>query len=584
MSQQVSRKLIRASAGIGLLAIVTACSSVGPGTGRDFAPDVFLDEGGLASEVADTLAGQYLAGRHALREEDPDVAYTFFQKAYSGDSKDALLRDYTFRSALANGNMDVALELARQILVDDDQNNEMARLVVILDAIKQGQNAEALTELDKINPRGINILLKPVLTSWALLAEGDPKAAIASLDDLDRYEGFKLLKSYHLALLAHQLGDSDLASEQYEAALKGPSGQSVRLIQSYGTFLIEQGRKPEAKALFESYKKRFPLSPTINKLLDQFSNGHSIAPLISTPLEGAAEAVYSSAAIIGQEQASSTAITLAYFALMLRADLPVANVLLAEISEERDQDAKALEYYQLVPEQSPYFLNAQIRVSWLKYKLGDEATAVSSIQKLAQDNPQEIEPLIVLADINRDRKDWQGAAIAYSKAIDNIGDAKGRLWSLLYARGIAYERMKDWEKAEADLTAALELRPDHPQILNYLGYSWADRGEKLDEAKKLLIKAVSLRPRDGYIVDSLGWLYYRVQDFQNATQQLENAVSLQPEDPTINDHLGDAYWRVGRKDEARYQWQRALWLEPEEDQIPLIREKLKNGLPALKSD
>ncbi|WP_025898197.1 tetratricopeptide repeat protein [Sneathiella glossodoripedis] len=313
MSQQIGRKLIRLAAGVGLL-IGGGCSAVGPGTGRDYAPEVFMDEGGVSKDIPETLAGQYLAGRHALREEDTEQAYRFFYKAYSGNDQDALLRDYTFRSALANGNMQTALTLAQKILQEDNRDNEMARLVVILNAIKEGRTEEAYGELQKVDPRGINILLKPVLSAWVLLASSEQAAAIESLDQLDRYDGFKLLKSYHLALLAHQAGMVDLAAEQYEAALKGPSGQSVRLVQSYGTFLIETGRADDARKLFEDYKKRFPQSPTINKLLELVGDGKSINPLISNPLEGAAEALYSSAAIIGQEQASSTAITMAYFA------------------------------------------------------------------------------------------------------------------------------------------------------------------------------------------------------------------------------------------------------------------------------
>ncbi len=125
---------------------------------------------------------------------------------------------------------------------------------------------------------------------------------------------------------------------------------------------------------------------------------------------------------------------------------------------------------------------------------------------------------------------------------------------------------------------SLELRPDHPQVLNYLAYSWVDRNENLDKAREMLIKAVSLRPRDGFIIDSLGWLYYRLGEYDNAVIQLEKAVSLEAADPTITDHLADAYWRVGRREEARYQWQRALWLDPAEDQVPVIEEKLKHGL------
>jgi Flp pilus assembly protein TadD len=151
-------------------------------------------------------------------------------------------------------------------------------------------------------------------------------------------------------------------------------------------------------------------------------------------------------------------------------------------------------------------------------------------------------------------------------------------WSLFYSRGIALERSGQWKRAEADLLHALELKPDQPLVLNYLGYSWIDRGENLERGLKMVEKAVELRPEDGYIVDSLGWAHYRLGDYPNAVQYLEKAIELVPEDPTINDHLGDAYWQNGRSIEARYQWRRALQFGPQEDEVKPIEAKLESGL------
>ncbi len=578
MAERLSRNLLKCLSGVAALTLFAGCTAVGQGTGLDYAPSTFQDEGGVSSSVSTTLPGQYLAGRQALRERDTQSATDFFGAAYSLNGQDDFILQNTFRAALSNGDTKRALILANEIVDRKSKNDNKARLVLGIDAIGKNRFEEATAHIGEIKPTRYDLLLKPVLTAWALVGQGKLTEATEALEALDKYDGFKLLKSYHLALIAHVSGQTDLAREQYKLALRGPSGRAVRLVQSYGTFLLEQGDTEGARLIFENYKKRFPLSPTINRLLQKMDNGEAIAPLIRSPIEGAAEALYSSAAIIGQEKATSPAVTFAYFSLMLRPDLTVANILLAEIAEDRGQLAKALAYYGEVPEQSPYYLNSKIRMAWLTYKLGDEAGAFTTLNKLTKDNPTEVEPIIVLADLNRDRKDWKNAAAAYGRAIDNIGSVKARLWSLLYARGIAYERLNEWVLAEADLLKALSLKPNHPQILNYLGYSWADRGEKLEKAKELLIKAVSLRPSDGYIVDSLGWLYYRVKDFDNAAMQLEKAVALQPEDPTINDHLGDAYWQVGRQDEARYQWQRALWLEPEADQIPAIQQKIQEGL------
>ena len=232
----------------------------------------------------------------------------------------------------------------------------------------------------------------------------------------------------------------------------------------------------------------------------------------------------------------------------------------------------------MVKAQSAHGRNAQVRAAWATYKLGDIDEAKTMLEAVAASYPKDIEALVVLADVSRDAKDWKTAAQDYGRAIDRLPALERRHWSLFYARGIAYEQSKQWPLAEADLVKSLELQPDHPQVLNYLAYSWVDRNENLEQAKDMLIKAVSLRPRDGFIVDSLGWLYYRLGDYNDAVIQLEKAVSLEAADPTITDHLADAYWRVGRREEARYQWQRALWLDPSTELAPLIREKLKAGL------
>src|SRR5690606_33991930 len=143
-------------------------------------------------------------------------------------------------------------------------------------------------------------------------------------------------------------------------------------------------------------------------------------------------------------------------------------------------------------------------------------------------------------------------------------------WTLFYFRGIAYERAKQWDKAEADLLQALALFPEQPHVLNYLGYSWVDQGMHLDEAMDMIARAVELRPNDGYIVDSLGWAHYRLGNYEEAVRELERAVELRPEDPVINDHLGDAYWKVGRRLEARFQWAHARDLDPEPDALEEI--------------
>jgi Flp pilus assembly protein TadD len=183
-----------------------------------------------------------------------------------------------------------------------------------------------------------------------------------------------------------------------------------------------------------------------------------------------------------------------------------------------------------------------------------------------------------LADLQRSRKQFAEAAETYSRIIDMLDKPARGDWTLFYFRGISYERSKQWPKAEADFKKSLELQPDQPLVLNYLGYSWVDQGLNLDEAFRLLRRAVELRPTDGYIIDSLGWAHYKLDKYDESLREMERAVQLKPGDPVINDHLGDVYWKVGRKLEAQFQWNHARDLGPEPEDRDRILKKIESGL------
>jgi Flp pilus assembly protein TadD len=256
----------------------------------------------------------------------------------------------------------------------------------------------------------------------------------------------------------------------------------------------------------------------------------------------------------------------------------VVRTLLGELFEGEGRWDDAIETYQEIGRDSPYGWNARLRVASALDRIDRTDEAVERLREMAEERSGRIEALVTLADILRGRERYQEAAEAYDGVFERISELEERHWSLLYARGIALERSRQWSRAEADFLRALELKPDQPLVLNYLGYSWVEQGDNLERALGMIEKAVELRPNDGYIVDSLGWVYYRMGSYVEAVEQLERAVELRPEDPTINDHLGDAYWRVRRFNEARFQWQRALSFTPDEELVPAIEAKLKLGL------
>ena len=250
--------------------------------------------------------------------------------------------------------------------------------------------------------------------------------------------------------------------------------------------------------------------------------------------------------------------------------------------ENEEQYALANEALAGVSEDSPWYVTTEIRRANTQRAAGDPEGGIATLTALAAGDKDGIEVDSALGDALRMAERFPEAVVAYTRAIDRIDEPMPPHWILFYTRGISNERAGDWPAAEADFREALKLEPDQPLVLNYLGYSMVEKGENLDEALAMIQKAVKGQPDDGYITDSLGWVYYRLGRYQDAVAPMLRAVELTPDDPVINDHLGDVLWMVGRKREAEFQWRRALSFGPADDlDMDRIRKKLDVGLDAV---
>jgi len=301
--------------------------------------------------------------------------------------------------------------------------------------------------------------------------------------------------------------------------------------------------------------------------------------LIASADEGAAEALYGLGASLGRRGGEDLGLVYLQLALYLQPDHPLALLSLADLYESLKKPELAIKAYERIPQTSPLHRNAAIQMATDLDALDRADEAEKHLIALVKEFPEDQEAIMALGNVQRGHKKFAECAHTYSKGVKALGTPEKANWVLFYFRGICYERSKQWPQSEADLKKALELFPDQPQVLNYLGYSWIDQGVHLDDGMAMIKKAVQQRPDDGYIVDSLGWAYFKLGNYDEATKQLERAIELKPEDPTINDHLGDAYWRIGRTLEARFQWAHARDLKADPEDLPKILDKLKNGLP-----
>ena len=525
--------------------------------------------------------GHYLSARLAQDEMDSGRAVNFYDVALSANPDNQALLHQTMLLMVAEGRIADAISLAqRRIARHSDA--AMARLILASQAIRDNDLATARKHLSKTKRKKFMSLLQPLLLAWINSAGDRYGEALTALNHLRKREAFKPFRTYHSALISDFSGYDAAARESFEETLKGNAWRASRVSLNYGGFLSRQGQRDDALALFNEILERNPNNPVIGAALQKLKAGGTLWPPITTAAQGVAEAFLSAGYAFSGSLGVETARIYSQLALYLRPDLDPARMLLAEMFESEQRYKDAIDIYKEVRASSPLHWSARIRIASNMSSLERVDETITLLRSMAAEKPKDTTALIIVARVLRAQERFEETIATYNKVFERIYVQNDELqkhhWVLLYERGVAYERAKQWDAAEADFLKALELRPNEPRVLNYLGYSWIDRGVNLERARTMIEKAVSKRPEDGYVVDSLGWVFYRLGRYEEAVKYLERAVELRPQDPIINDHLGDAYWRAGRKLEARFQWNHAIDLGAEEKMIPDIRAKQANGL------
>jgi tetratricopeptide (TPR) repeat protein len=532
---------------------------------------------GPANFSRTSASGSYLAARHAGGQKDAAAAATYYRAALRGDPRNNELLGRTFLAVLANGEVDEAVKLAERVL-QVDKTDRIARLVLGVRALKQKQYLVARRELAQSIRGPITDLAATLLSAWTMASPGEAKSAVDTIDKLAGADWYAIFKDLHAALILDLAGQKKEAAKRFERAYKlDPT--ALRVVQSYGSFLSRQGNNAEALKVFATFEEALPRHPLIVEAVNELKAGKKLAPMVDTPQAGAAEVLYGLGSALGRRGGEDLGLVYLQLALYLVPAHPLALLSLGDLYEAMKKPELANKTYERVPLNSPLQRNAQIQLALNLDTLEKTDEAKASLEKLIAANPGDLEAIMALGNVLRGRKQFAECADVYTKGIDTITKTEKSNWVIYYFRGICLERAKQWGRAEADLKKSLDLFPDQPHVLNYLGYSWIDQGLNLDDGMRMIKRAVEQRADDGYIVDSLGWAYYRLGNMEEAVKHLERAVELKPEDPTINDHLGDAYWRVGRVLEARFQWSHARDLKPEPEDLVKIEAKLKSGLP-----
>jgi tetratricopeptide (TPR) repeat protein len=445
---------------------------------------------------------------------------------------------------------------------------------------KAGNTAAAEEHFKAANANPIGELTSTLAQAWLYQTQGRTQEALAKVDAPKQPDWAQYYLRYHRALIADQAGRSAEARTAWERIPKNDQ-RTLRITLAYARHAAHGGDTKLALNLLKAHleKTKNEGHPVVRALQDQIEAGARPQLLINTPAEGLAEAFYGLGEALTGEGGVGPGVVYLQFALYLEPTSPFVLAALANAYETTKRYEQAIAAYDRIPKGTPMQASIEIRKALNLNQLDRVTEAKDLLDAIARENPKDVRPLDALGSIMRAHKRYAEAVDYYTRALALIEKPEQNHWSYFYSRGTSYERLKKWPLAEADLRRALELGGDQALVLNYLGYSWIDQNKNLKQGLALIEKAVRQKPDDGYIVDSLGWAYFRLGKYKDAVKNLERAVELRPEDPILNDHLGDAYWRVGREREAHFQWDQALTLKPEPEDIEKIKKKLQKGLP-----
>jgi tetratricopeptide (TPR) repeat protein len=528
------------------------------------ANDFGQDDGAPTSKFKpEGVFGQYLGGKFAAQHADMPVAATMLERAARASGVPEVQNEAFLAAVLADRGE--APQLAAVL-----PGNPVAQLVLADQDAHAGHWTDAEARFAGMPQQGVTLVLRPLLIAWAQAGEGRTSAALATLAPFIESGRLRGVMALHGAMIADLGGQTADAQRLY------------RLAQTeYGAINLRLG------VVLASWQARAGFPTEAQRIIAQVAGGSGELGMSRAALEadvaeravrdatdGIAETYLAMGATLQQQNANDSAQILLHLALSMRPDLTAARLLLSDVEEAGRRHRAALQTLAPVPDSDPLIAIVDLRRASLHDALNETDQATALLETMARRYPDHPEPLAVEGDMLRRTGNTKAAIDAYDRAIARVGTPSRANWPLFYQRGVAYERSGDWARAQADFQFALQLAPDQPAVLNYLGYAWTDRGEHLAEARQMIERAVALQPNDASYIDSLGWVLLRSGDGPGALKNLQRAVELQPEDAVINGHLGDAMAAVGRWREAEFQWRRALLLKPDPEDAERINHML----------
>lgn len=535
----------------------------------------------------DTVYGNYLAGRLALIRQDYDNAAIYHVKALDKGFDNEEMLTKTYMILTATGHIDKAVEYANKAR----KNGGDDIFIDVINAISQFKKGEyrfARNSISSVKEKPYTTFINPLFNAWAYAGEGNYFQAMNSLKILGETADTRAVYNIHSGLINEFFGKNDKAEEFYDKVISNDANDvSFRVLQIVSNFFVRMGKKEKANDLVSRYYGTSNIKEMLSSLGDKIKEGtKSTKPIIKTANDGVAEVFLEIALLYksisgGIDYAHLNMAISEYF----NPQNDITKLAIADIYEEKFMLKDANKYYDNIDKHSELYYPAQMRKASNLIEEKEYEQAINVLKKLNKNNENNFQLLYNLGEALRINNNHQEAIKYYKQAIDSIFYETEKHWPIYYSLAVSYDKSNQWLEAEKSLRKALELSDRHPQVLNYLGYSWLKYDINTDNAALMILEAYEKEPNDSVIMDSLGWVYFKTGDYKNAINYLEKASELNPQNAIISDHLGDAYWFGGRKTEARFLWQRALHQEDETEELnkKRVRNKIENGLKQMKA-
>jgi tetratricopeptide (TPR) repeat protein len=544
----------------------------------------------ITVDSAPSMSAFYLSGKYALQNSDMQSAVKILDEALKHEPENEMLLKNAYNAALVIGDVEKAVEIAKQYSAKD-HNDVVQNILLATYAVHNGDFAgseETLNKITKVDevtiPSTIGTVILPFLKIWAKVGQGKYDEALQYSEEISgTAKAPSPFMYYQRALIADLEGKKDEAGESYAASVKENIILPYHFIRAAGNFYERTNDSKKAEVLYKKYRQQQPQLGHFSEGLKRIAKQRKPIEkmVIADALAGFNDVLKEAVRVANSSGFYDEGLSYLRLALYLSPKDEEANMLLADYYEKNNEFMQAIKIYRKnIEYKSDFYFASKVAIAENLYYLGKKNQGVKMLMKLMENEQVSNTTLLSLADILRKDGKYKEAKVIYSQVIDNIKKPEFKHWVLFFARGICNEKLGNWKASEADLLKALELKPNQPEVLNYLAYSWVDMDKNITEAKSMLAIAIKARPQDPQILDSVGWVLYKTADYDSAAKFLERAAEITPYDPVINEHLGDTYWMQGRIREAKVQWQRVLQYNKTSEDVDLksVEKKLKNGM------